>query len=61
MRGTPLIAPLRQPGTNKRLKACGDQHTSHPLGSEAKILSVDTPVALLCPYARGLAQVCKIH
>ncbi len=37
MRGTPLIAPLRQPGTNKKWKACGDQHTSHPLGSEAKI------------------------
>ncbi len=37
LRGTPLIAPLRQPATNKRWKACGDQHTSYPLGSEAKI------------------------
>ncbi len=45
----------------KMNRLCGDQHSSHPLGSEAKIEWVDAPVALLYPYARGVAQVCKIH
>ncbi len=40
---------------------CGDQDISHPLGSETKIWWVDAPVALLYPYDRGVAQVCKIH
>ncbi len=39
---------------------CGDQHV-HPLGSKAKIWWVDAPVAYLYPYAREVAQVCKIH
>ncbi len=42
-------------------RLCGDQRTSHPLGSEVKIWWVDAPVALLYPYVRGVAQVCKFH
>ncbi len=39
---------------NKDEWLCGNQHSSHPLGSEAKIEWVDAPVALLYPYARGV-------
>ncbi len=43
---------------NKDERLCGDQHTSPPLGYEAKIECTCRP---FLPYARGVSQVCKIH